>query len=163
MAFDFLKPLSGVPFENMYHLGLVVTDVEASMAALADQIGITWAPRRVATVNVQEAGVTGPVSLNVVYSRNGPPFIELIEGYGTGVWRAEGGTRLHHVGIYVEDLRAETERLTRLGMTPEALGVGAKPGDPIPSLFSYMTSPLGVRLELVDAAGRDGLRAWTQG
>ncbi|MFN0094139.1 MAG: VOC family protein [Dehalococcoidia bacterium] len=152
-----------MPFENVYHIGVVVEDIEASMRQVADQVGVTWAGRRTATVTVRQDGRIAPISLEVCYSRNGPPFIELIEGQGNGVWSAAGGTRLHHIGIYVEDLAAETARLTKLGMTSEALGVGADPADLAPSLFSYMTSPFGVRLELVDAAGRDGLRAWTSG
>ncbi len=163
MAFDFGKPLSGVPFENLYHIGVVVEEIEEAMRQVAEQIGVTWAPRRTASVTVREGPGVAPIALEVVYSRNGPPFIELIEGKGSGVWSAAGGSRLHHLGIYVDDLVAETARLTRLGMTPEALGVGANPDDLAPSLFSYMNSPFGIRIELVDAKGRDGLLAWTRG
>ena len=158
---DFAK-LSPIPFENVYHIGVVVNDIERGMAEVADQLGITWAPRRVANVTVRESGQVRTYGLHVVYSRQGPPFLELIEGSGSGVWAAAPEPRLHHLGVYVEDLAEEARRLVRSGMKLEASGVGPDHDDPDPVLFTYLMGSTGVRVELVDASGREGLLKWVR-
>jgi hypothetical protein len=155
-----LKPLSLVPFENIYHIGVVCPDIERGMREVAGQLGITWAPRRTATVTVKEpTRDASTVGLEVVYSRNGPPYLELIEAKGDGVWSGSAGPRLHHLGIYVDDLAGETARLERSGMKMEAHGVD---GEGRLALFGYLLSATGIRVEVVDARGREGLLQWVR-
>ena len=158
---DFAR-LSPLPIENLYHIGVVVDDIDRGMAEVAAQMGVTWAPRRVASVSVREGPGVRAYALDVVYSRQGPPFLELIEGSGRGVWSAGGGPRLHHLGVFVDDLAAEAARLESLGMVTEAAGVGSDPDDPSPALFAYLLGSTGVRIELVDGKGRDGLLQWVR-
>ena len=159
---DLASALSPVPWENVYHVGIVVDDMERAMDDIGGDLKLEWAPRRTANVTVGAPGKTAePVGLEVVYSRTGPPFLELIEvTKQETVWSGTPGSRIHHLGVYVDDLKSEFERLTAKGMVDEAHGVGP---DGELSLFSYLRSPHGVRLELVDGAGRPGLVDWLKG
>ena len=71
---------------NLYHVGVLVTDLDAAMAQFAEVLGVTFGePRTVAAV-VVEGGTTTERPLHVVYSIEGPPFLELIEAQEGGVW-----------------------------------------------------------------------------
>jgi hypothetical protein len=151
--------LSPFPFENIYHIGVVCPDIVRGMEEVGEQLGITWAPRRTANVTVWSPdGSVKPIGLEVVYSRNGPPYLELIEATSDEtVWSGAPGPRLHHIGVYVDDLQGEVARLTAAGMVDEAHGVGP---DGNLSLFSYLMGAHGMRVELVDASGREGTLSW---
>ncbi len=146
-----LKALTPVPWENIYHIGVIVEDLRTAMAEMADQTGITWGNAGPVTVTVRDHRGVAPETLQVVYGKNGPPYLELIEGTGKGVWALEGGPRLHHMGIWTDTLAADIARLEGQGMRTEASGVGP---DGQLSLFAYMKNAHGLRLELVDSANR---------
>lgn len=146
--------LSPVPWENLYHMGLVVPDITRAVAELSAQMGITFEDPWPVTVNVRDHRGVAPETLTVTFGRQGPPFLELIQASGGGVWTAEGGPRLHHVGIWTDDLAGEVARLESNGMRREAAGVGP---DGRLNLFAYLIGPDGLRVELVDGAGRQAM------
>lgn len=157
---DVFEQLSPVPWENVYHLGIVVHDIERAMDDIAAETGISWAPLRQANVTVKSPdGRIEPVGLQVVYSRNGPPFMELIQAKPGTIWTPDPAPRLHHMGVYVDDLVSEVARLERLGMVDEAHGVD-EDGNLV--LFSYLSDRHGFRIELVDAAGRQNTLQWVR-
>ena len=148
-----LQALSPVPWANIYHLGMVVPDAERAAREIGSQLGVTFGQPRPVTVGVRENGRVSKQTVIVAFCHEGPPYIELIEGAGSGIWTAEGGARMHHAGIWVDDLAAEVARLVADGMRIEAQGADA---DGNLSLFAYMRNEFGLRIELVDSSGRDG-------
>ena len=147
-----LAALSPVPWENVYHVGIVVADIDLAMSQMGDELGITWGEAGPVTVTVKDHRGIAPETIKVVYGKNGPPYLELIEGAGGGIWTPEGGPRMHHMGVWTENLAADIARLERIGMRTEASGVGPDGGL---SLFAYMRDAHGFRIELVDAANRE--------
>lgn len=145
------RTLSPFAWENLYHVGMVVPDIRRAIAEISRQMGVAFEEPWPVTVNVRDERGVGPETLTVTFGRQGPPFLELIEGAGGGVWSAEGGPRLHHVGVWTEDLAGEVARLEGLGMRREASGVG--PGGEL-NLFAYLIGADGLRVEMVDGAGR---------
>ncbi len=145
---------------RIYHIGIVVQDLDRAMDELGTSCGYTWSDVR--TLNSGLVTPSGPasVSARVVFTRQGPPWLEFIEGPAGSVWSAVGGNALHHLGFYVDDLEAESARLASLGM---AFEVGAAGPDGRLSGFAYHNNPQGGRLELVDARLKDGLERWIRG
>ncbi|HZV10022.1 MAG TPA: VOC family protein, partial [Novosphingobium sp.] len=98
---------------DIYHHGLLVADLAATMAALGPALGVEWAPvRSFSPMPMWLADGTEAVAhLKVAYSRQGPIHLELIEarpGDAYGALRAENQA---HLGVWVEDLAGEAEAL----------------------------------------------------
>ena len=149
--------LSPVPYENLYHMGIVVPEIEVAMAELGEQLGVTWAPPRVFPVSMREGGELRSYGVTATYSREGPPYFELMEAVGDSVWNASYAGQLHHIGVYAEDAAKEIARLEATGFTVEAQGLtpDGKPLGP-----TYLTNRFGLRIELGSAVGRQMIADW---
>jgi hypothetical protein len=132
--------------EDQYHAGIVVDDVEATLASLTDELGYTWG--EVMTAPAQVRLPSGVVTLEVqcVYSVN-EPHLEIVRSIPGTIW-APAETQLHHVGYWSDDVAADTAELVGRGYTEEAAGLLPDGG----IFWSYVRSPLGLRVELVDRA-----------
>ena len=144
---------------DVFHLGVVVEDLDASMRVLSDTLGLTWAPVQELSQTVRTGG--GAVlcdRIRFTYSVEGAPHLELVDSEEQRVWRPAPG-QLHHIGVFAEDLAGESARLAARGV-PLELGGGARE---TPLAFAYHLSPGGVRIELVDAARRPDFARWIAG
>ncbi|MBV9995386.1 MAG: VOC family protein [Caulobacteraceae bacterium] len=112
-----------------YHVSIVVEDVPAAMEDLTRLLGLTWAP------------LQGDALF--AYSLQGPPYIELIKRRDGGLFDKLG---LHHLGIWVDDMRGESARLESLGSTLEFVAKDAD-GAWLPGCFHQTRDH--IRLELV--------------
>jgi hypothetical protein len=150
--------LSPSLYENLYHMGMVVTDLPAAMAEFGGQLGLTWAPVRVFSVNVSEGGGRAQrLDVPATYSRQGPPYLELIQATGDGLLGPERAGGLHHIGVFVDDVEGAVRRLEGEGMRLEMRGVapdGTWAG-PV-----YLANGYGLRVELGALAARDMVRGW---
>lgn len=113
---------------EIYHLGVVVTDVAAAMSEMATALDVTWGRPQVVT-GLPRAAADGP---DFVFSLAGPPYYELIRARPETVWHTPG---LHHLGVWCDDLH-------RAGVQALAAGWRWEQG-------KYFFSPTGVRHELV--------------
>ena len=74
-------------------------------------------------------------------------------------WEAGEGSRIHHLGAFVDDLDDEVARLMAEGVELEAtLDVGGGM-----MAVSYMNGPLGIRQELLPGHLREGMLANLRG
>ena len=146
--------------EDIHHLALVAADLQRGMEEVGEVYGVTWTTPRHFELDVRTAGAVARVPLSVVYSQQGPLFLELVEAVPGTVWAATPGSQLHHIGVYVEDVEAEIERLEGLGHAVEAAGVGA---DGRAGGWAYTQSPMAVRVEILDVQGREATGRWARG
>jgi catechol 2,3-dioxygenase-like lactoylglutathione lyase family enzyme len=151
-----LAALSPVPFENVYHIGVVVADINRAIAELSNQLGIAFEPPAAVSVGAEYRGAFSQHTVTVSYGRQGPPYLELLQGTPGGIWAAQDEPRMHHLGVWVDDLAGEVKRLETAGMRVEMLGKDAAGN---PRLFAYLRNDHGVRVELVDSVGRPALIA----
>ena len=116
------------------------------MGQLGAALSLTWA-------SVQQMPVAGAV-LRYTYSREGPPYIELLCGPPGSPWSAEETRGFHHSGFWCSPLDAAVEHLMVCGLKLEYHGreVGRQ--------FAYLVDAHGFRIELVDVERRDGLLRW---
>ena len=139
--------MDAVPF----HIGIATDNLDASMAAITDALGLTWTP--------PSAG--GEILLRTVdgdlqprprscISRQGPVHVDLMQGRPGTIW-ATDGTRLHHFAYWTTDLAGDVAQLGEDGWELEM--TGGEPGA-APSQFAYLRRADGMRVELIDEANR---------
>ncbi|MBM3945521.1 MAG: VOC family protein [SAR202 cluster bacterium] len=146
--------------EDIHHLALVATDLQRGMEEVGAVYGVTWTYPRHLRLGLRDSAGDREVALSVVYSNQGPLFLELFEAVPDTVWAASPHVNLHHIGVYVDDVGSEIERLEGLGLAIEACSppvAGRPPG------WAYMKSPAAIRIEVLDAAGREANLRWARG
>jgi len=142
---------------RIYHIGVVVQDLDRAMDELGTSLGYEWTSVRAMNTELLVPAGSKPVSLRLAFTRQGPPWLEFIEGPADSVWSAAGGNALHHVAFWVDDLEGERRHLESQGM---AFEVGGMSADGQLSGFAYHLNPHGGRVELVDVRLKDGLERW---
>jgi catechol 2,3-dioxygenase-like lactoylglutathione lyase family enzyme len=144
-----------IPAGRLFHVAMAVDDVAAATGVFGAVFGLTWTrvlPAQI-VLDTPAGQVTTPIS--AVYSREGPPYFELVSGPpGSFFDPGPASPRLHHAGYYVDDVVAEVRRLEALGMTLHGLGPGDEPG------IAFLTGGLGFALEVHSPRSRQILLDW---
>lgn len=151
-----------IDYQQLFHVGIRVHDIRAAMDEMGESLGVTWANlqfNEAQAIWTPEQGLRH-VPLHFVYSAEGPQHIELLEGPPDTPWEAGDAPGVHHVGVWVDDVAAESERL--IGMGWELLLAGAAPEDGYGSM-TYLQPPNGTLVELVTSAARPRFDAWWAG
>lgn len=124
--------------EPYFHVCCVVPSLEQAMAELSGAIGVSWKEIRDRS--------SGEMRWRLVYSVEGPPFIELVEGEPGTPWHTPEGPVLHHIGRFTEDLDAGIEAIERAGGHIET------DGREISGRWAYLRTPVsGALIELIEA------------
>jgi len=145
----------------LYHVGVRVVELEAAMAELGKAFGITWASvveREQPAWTPADGAFTTP--LRFTYSCEGPQHVELLQGAPGSLWDGADAPGLHHHGVWVDDVAAETERLVAAGWTLE---MAQKPPDEGYGAMTYVRAPSGFLLEPVTSAVRPRFERWWAG
>jgi catechol 2,3-dioxygenase-like lactoylglutathione lyase family enzyme len=140
---------------DLYHVGIVVPDARAAMQQYSDALGFTWTELGTTTFNAAVDGYVRQARIAVTYSREGPPYLELVEELSGGVWAADA-LALDHVGLWTDDLAGTVQRMEAAGF-PSRVRHAPAPGEP--ELFSYHDSGAGTWWEVVSTAFRPRLQA----
>jgi hypothetical protein len=141
---------------DMYHVGIVVPDLEDGQAHFADLFGVRWAPIVEAPMAVRAAdGSVTTVDLRLVYSVDAP-HLELIQAVPGSIWVLNPHSNIHHIGFWSHDLGGDRSRLHGTGCPVEVMGDS---GSTDPLVWTYHRDRLGVRVELVDEVVRPLMEA----
>jgi len=146
---------------NLFHIGVRVRDLDAAMADLSASLGITWAAvveREQSLWTPSEGSYT--VTLRFTYSCEGPQHVELLQGPAGSPWDGADLPGVHHIGVWTDDVAAETERLVAAGWTLELAGRSPEEGY---GPMTYVRSPSGFLLEPVTSAARPRMERWWAG
>ena len=136
---------------EMYHVGIVVPDLEAGQAHFTELLGTVWGPIVASDLEVRDGdGIDSVASIRSCYS-TAAPYLELIEETHGTTWVCNAYSNLHHIGFYSDDLGADS---ASLALTRCPLELCGRDGTSGPAVFTYHRDPLGVRIEYVDAAMR---------
>jgi catechol 2,3-dioxygenase-like lactoylglutathione lyase family enzyme len=145
----------------MYHVGIVVPNLEDGQAHFTDLFGARWAPVMETPTAMRTAdGSVATVDLRLVYSVDAP-HLELIEAVPGSIWVLNPHSNIHHIGFWSDDLASDWAKLHGGGCPLEVMGDS---GGSEPLFWTYHNDRLGVRVELVDGALRTGMQAaWDSG
>jgi glyoxalase/bleomycin resistance protein/dioxygenase superfamily protein len=150
-----------MPDAALFKTGVLVLDLERAMRDLGGWLDLAWTPVQESSLSLATPYGREDVKLRYAYSTNGAPHLELIEAHASGYYAAPSGPHLHHVGRWVDDLRAASAALAREGLPLEAAGIGA--AGETPALFAFHCGRHGMRVELVDVAMRASFESWLRG
>jgi len=145
-----------VPDENTvhephFHVGILVKDIEAAAADFTALLGVEFEPVRSQLVATGE-------TTRLCYSLQGPPYLELMEMTGDGIWSSAHGEGLHHIGAADPSVPG---RCTAFGGEVDLVSAA---GDGSPQVVITRPEALhGVRLEYFDAAVAAGFLGYLRG
>ncbi len=106
----------------LYHVGVLVNEIESAMVRFGELLGLTFGePLTLRFDEVIEEGRRVDRDLRLVYSIEGPPFLELIEAQDDGVWGRQHGEGLHHIGVWQDALEARLIELAASGVQPQVI------------------------------------------
>lgn len=151
-----------IDYQSLFHVGVRVPNLDAAMDELGASMGVTWAERRENPAQTlwTPSGGLQEIHLKYTYSAEGPQHIELLEGPAGTFWDGREAPGAHHVGVWTDDVQAETDRLVSLDWTllgaqhDPAAGAGA-------GMFTYLQPPGGgLIVELVDSAVLPHFESW---
>lgn len=133
---------------RIFHIGVLVQDVEAAMEELTRALGLSWSA-------VREVSFDGR-RLRTTLSIEGPPHLELLEGDAGGPWDASQGPRLDHIAYYTSDLAGDSRDLAEHGAPVDEQVADALRTTGHPVAYHRLTHA-GMRVELADVALRADL------
>lgn len=151
-----------IDYQRIYHVGIRVRDLEAAMAEMGSNLGVTWASAKhnPAQDIWTEADGQHTLDLRYVYSAEGPQHIELLQGPAGSLWHGGIDPGVHHLGLWCSDVGAATRECAESGWTVAAANTSPSDGY---GRWSYVVPPSGTIVELVDESLLPGFEAWWAG
>jgi lactoylglutathione lyase len=142
--------------EDLYHTGIVVDDLEATMERLAKVAGYTWTD----VVSVDQQAVTPDgeitVPMKMVYS-GADPRLELLQTVPGTVWTpTESG--VHHIGYWSDDVESDLATMESNDMTIEVKSYNPDGSGTL--LWVYAKGLTGPRIELVSRSMEPFIAYW---
>jgi catechol 2,3-dioxygenase-like lactoylglutathione lyase family enzyme len=131
---------------DLYHVGLIVPDLDAAATRFSAIGGYRWTKRVEYTLAVTTPAGEQDVPFTFVYSVQAPHLELIAEAPGT-IWTAQPDAATHHLGYWVDDLPRAAAGLEAAGYRQEA-----RPSGDTLSMFAYYIDAAGSRIELVDRA-----------
>jgi hypothetical protein len=151
-----------IDFTRAYHIGVRVPDIEAAMAEMGSDLGLTWCSLQEREQHVWTPS-TGAITvpLKFTYSAEGPQHVELLQGAPGTVWDGSQQPGIHHSGVWVDDVGAETTAAIAKGWTVAAAQKSPEEGF---GAFTYIVPPTGgLIVELVWGAIEPMFQRWWAG
>lgn len=151
-----------IDFQRIYHTGIRVPSLEDAMAEMGESLGVTWATVMEPPAQALWTPEDGhqEIPLRFVYSCEGPQHIELLEGPAGTIWDGRQDPGVHHVGVWVDDVAAETEAVLAQGW--QLLGASTSPEQGYGG-YTYVAPPSGTIVELVWSAVLPRFESWWAG
>lgn len=148
-----------IDLQRFHHSGMAVADIDAAMALFGPALGLTWAPVRhfdPLPFWTPEAG-SHEVHVKATYSLGGPHHLELVQGTGP-FYDPDRAPDARHVGIWVDDLKRETDRMVGEGWRVVAAGASPQEGY---GLIAYVAPPVpGLLVELISTDLKPVIDDW---
>jgi hypothetical protein len=154
--------VNGAPF---FHVGILVADLHEAIERFSQKLGLSFCEPSQMTVTLEhgpahEGATRAECELRATYSRQGPPYIELIQGEGDGLFSLAHGEGMHHLGLWAPGWD-EFGRLEPSRCLAVATQVHQVPGGP----QMWVSDPVdlcGTRIEYVDSTMQPVLEAWIE-
>ncbi|MEX1006596.1 MAG: VOC family protein [Acidimicrobiia bacterium] len=133
---------------EMFHVGIVVPDLDAGCARFTELLSIQWGPIIEGDIAVRDGEGNDLVVPNRICYSTRPPYLEFIQEVPGTPWVCNEHSNLHHIGFFSDALAAASAGLSAAACPLELLDGHANAP---PSTFTYHRDPLGVRVEFVNA------------
>jgi hypothetical protein len=131
--------------DDLFHTGIVVDDLDAAKAQFGLLFGVTWLEGG-GTVAMHTAEGRSTVDTKYAVSAEGPHHVELVQSVPGTLYTANGSSRAHHVGYWVDDVQSVSDALCRSGLTNVVL---ISFGGDRPPITAYHEAGDGFWIEIV--------------
>jgi hypothetical protein len=143
--------IGGLHPGQLFHVGIVATDIDKAMAEMSVAQGVTWKGGRPVLMDLTLFGEDRSLEMRIAHTVQGPPHIELIQAAPNTPWDpARPG--VHHL-CYWSDLPGPICR------SLEAAGYERLLGRPDAD-SGYFQSPGGMIVEIIGRELHDNLSTW---
>ena len=143
-----------------YHIGIVVRNHEEAIEHYANLLDVKFTEPTDTVLCIENPATQQSENLKVVaaYSRSRPPYLELIQAGGNGIFSEKNAGHILYFGIWESDLEGRIKKLKEQGIGIEAL---IRPACDKPAT-ALITAPdkMGVRMEYLSTSLRLATEAW---
>ncbi len=139
--------------DDQFHAGIVVDDLDTTLAQLSDLFGYEWCEEIAVPTLVALPTGEAVVDFRFTYSMNAPR-LEIIQTIPGTLWVPAAGSGIHHLGYWSDDVADDSAALDRRGLAREA--AGTRPDGAVP--WAYHRGASGPRIELVSTEMRPALQ-----
>ena len=146
--------------QRIYHTGISVSDVNAAKLKLGRDLNLKWCEVRTFDPLPMWTPKDGlrDYRVTATYSVPGPHHLELVQGPAGTFYDPTMHPDSRHIGVWVDDLPAETEALLRADW--RIVAAGATPQDGY-GIICYLTPPAGgILVELVAMSLKPVIDEW---
>jgi len=150
---------------TFHHIGVLVPDMAKAIEWFNNVLGLDFGDPQLMTtqgrVDPHEYGDNEKHegSSYLAWSRQGPPYIEMVEAKGNGLHSLERhGAGVHHIGVFVDSVDAVLRRVEPLGM--EIAGMVSAPDGTTMVCWMQPSPETGVLVEYIDERLRAGMQGW---
>ena len=140
--------------DDLYHTGLVVDDIEATMRWFTDVAGYEWCDQFVGEQVVQLPGGERTLTMRGVYSLS-EPRLELVGTISDTLWEPSNAG-VHHLGYWSDEVDRDVATLVANGVQLEARSLMPDGS----SLWAYCTAASGPRIEFVSRVLEPVMSEW---
>jgi hypothetical protein len=144
--------------EPFFHVGLICKSVDRSANEFGEKFGVEFHEPSIFEIPRVKDGRARRATVRACFSKIGPPYIELFQGDGEGIYQVDKDSELHHLGLWVPNCVAALERAEQAQMAPDALI--ADSNDRPQFWFTDPKHTLGVRFEMIDDGDRDTMEVF---
>lgn len=149
--------------QRVFHTGIVVDDIARAQREIGASLNLQWTSvKRFAPMAfwTPDKGLH-EITVDAVYSRQGPHHLEIVQGPKGSFYDPALAPDGRHIGVWVDDLKAETDRL--LGQGWRICAAGGRPEDGY-GILTYVAPPTSAFVvELVCQSLKPTIDAWLQG
>ncbi|MFA7440131.1 MAG: VOC family protein [Sphingomonadaceae bacterium] len=148
-----------IDLQRFHHTGMAVADIDSAMELMGSTLGLRWIP----VVHFDPLPFWTPeegaheVTVRATYSLGGPHHVELVQGSGA-FYDPARAPDARHIGVWVDDVRAEAERLIAGGWRVVAANASPEEGY---GAIAYCAPPIpGMLIELISTALKPTIDGW---
>ena len=148
---------------TLFHVGFLVADIEEAIKRFEAVLGVTFHAPSLQHLEVEMMHAPEPHRYDslLTYSREGPPYFELMQADGSEYKGLHQGERIHHVGLWVSDVAEQMARNQANGLREEVT-IHYPGTDRIRQWFTDPVTLHGVRLEFFDDAWAADFKTWVE-
>ncbi len=140
---------------ELYHSAVVVDDIHAAVELYRTAAGLEFTEVKDLAITLTVDGELRDTEFFAVYSRGGPPYLELIQDRSGGVW-GRSGLELRHLGFFVPDVAAAVLRFEAQNCTARVVFPGSPPR------IVFVQTPGGTWIELLGPDARSSFARWQE-